>query len=176
MWGQAPCTTDLSEEVCVIAASTKSSAQCPSNVISIYLHTAVMTPADPLLCFISMWAAVGGAELLRRPKSVWNSAPVLGLWGQWSPGISVEMASSWGQLHPFSPWDRVRDTGMERGRWDLWNMAQQKRKRAFGIHQPWDSGPPPSMAHTRECLVSWAPPWCANANGTFFWHILDIPV
>lgn len=82
MRGQAPCTTDLSEEVCVIAASTKSAAQCPSDVISICLQIAPTTPADPLLCFISMWAAVGGAVLLRRPKSMWNSAPALGLWGQ----------------------------------------------------------------------------------------------
>lgn len=145
MWGQAPCTTDLSEEVCVIAASTESAAQCPSNVISIYLDTALTTPANPLLCFISMWTAVGGAVLLRRPKSMWNSAPALGLWGQWSSGISVEMARTWGHLLPFSPWDRVRDTARkgEDKTCEIWPSRRGREYLGYtnpgmvGHHQAW---------------------------------------
>ena len=110
MWGQAPCTADLSEEVCVIAASTKTASQCPSDIISVYVYTVLTAPIDPLLCFISMQVAMGGAVLLRGPRRMWNQAPAPGFWGQWTPSIRVEMAPMWDQFHPFSSWSEIRDT------------------------------------------------------------------
>lgn len=56
----------------------KRAAQHPSRVISIYFYTALTAPADPLLCSVAMWAAVGGAGLFRRPRSMGNSAGVSG--------------------------------------------------------------------------------------------------
>lgn len=69
MWGQAPWTTDLSE-MCVTAASTNSAAQGSAHVISLYPHTALLTPADLLPFFVAMRAAVGGVVLLGGPKSM----------------------------------------------------------------------------------------------------------
>lgn len=149
MWGQAPWTTDLSGEVRVIAASTKSVAQCPSNVISIYLHTVLMTPAFLLLCVSISIAAL----LLRGSQRMRNSAPTLGLWGQWSPDISVLSNGFYLRSAPsFLSTGQSQRCCMEGGRWDLWNMVQQKRKRISGVYQLWNSGSPPSLANTRELV------------------------
>lgn len=95
---------------CVIAASTKTASQCPSDIISVYVYTVLTATIDPLLCFMSMQVAKGGAVLLRGPRRMWNPAPALGFWGQWIPNIRVEIAPTQDQLHPFSSWSEVRDT------------------------------------------------------------------
>lgn len=168
MRGQALCTTDLSEEVCVIAASTKSAAQGPSDVISICLQIAPTTPADPLLCFISTWAAVGGAVLLRRPKSMWNSAPALGLWGQWSVWrLLLPAVSSILSLH-----GTELETPHRRGKVTLVKYGPAEEEEGIWGTSTLGQWSLPSMAHNRECPVSWAPPTCAKAKATSLWYSL----
>lgn len=132
----------------------RAAAQCPSKVISIYLHTSLMAPADPLLCSVAMWAAVGGAGLLRRPRSMGNSAGVSGHRSSVGRWLLSEVSSILSL--------RGTETLHVRGKMNWWNMAQEKRKRITGAHQHWGRGSLQSLAHTRHCLVSWTHPWCAN--------------
>lgn len=130
-------------------------AQHPSRVISIYFYTALTAPADPLLCSVAMWAAVGGAGLFTRPTSMGNSAGVSGhrsAVGRWL----LSEVSSILSLHG-------TETLRARGKVNLGNVAQEKRNRIAGV--PWDRGSLQRVAHSRHCLVSWARPWCVQCLG-----------
>lgn len=75
----------------------KSAAQCTSKAISIYFH-GPCRPSALLRCHVS---SCGRSWALQKAQKYGKLS-----WGQWSQVISGEMAPIWGQLHPFSPWDR----------------------------------------------------------------------
>lgn len=86
--------------VCVTAAPPDVLLS-PSKAISIHPHTALTAPADPsalLRCYVS---SCGRSWALQKAQKYGKLS-----WGQWSQVISGEMCPVWGQLHPFSPWDR----------------------------------------------------------------------